>query len=204
MKHSSPRQPKRRAVRLGLVLTPVLAVAVGTSVIWQTSSAAFSATTSSGVNNWQTGGVSLTDDDGTSGVMFTATGLKPGSTGERCITVTASGSLPAAIRLYGSGLAQTNSLATYIDLVVTKGTGGSFGSCTDFSQDASSPGVFTGSLATFGSTTDYANGYPTWTTAGGSPENRTFRFTYTLDANAPTTTENSSASITFTWETQNS
>src|SRR3712207_7319239 len=44
---------------------------------------------------------SLSDDDSGS-AMFTATGLKPGSTGTKCIQVTYGGSLAAAVKLYVS------------------------------------------------------------------------------------------------------
>jgi len=203
MKHSAPRLPKRRAVRLGLVLTPVLAVAVGTSVIWQTSYAAFTATTANGTNNWQSGGITLTDND-SDGAMFNVTNIKPGQSDTRCITVTAGGSLAAAIKLYGTGFTQSNALASSINLVITKGTstGATFSGCGTFTADTASPTVFSGPLASFAAATAYTNGYSTWTTAGGTTENRTFKFAYTMDATAPTTTQNSSAAITFTWESQ--
>ncbi|MFQ1003213.1 hypothetical protein [Modestobacter sp. SSW1-42] len=206
MKHLAPSLPKRRAVRLGLVLTPVLAVAVGTSVIWQTSYAAFSATTDNGVNNWQAGSVTLTDNDNAA-VMFNVTGLKPGSTGTSCITVTASG-LPSEIRLYGTSTTASttanNALASALQLTVTRGTGGTYGNCTGFAADGAAGNVYSGNLADFRANRgSYATGATGWTTTSTASSSRTFQFSYTLDPNATNTSQNGSASMTFTWESQN-
>jgi hypothetical protein len=213
MKHLAPSLPKRRAVRLGLVLTPVLAVALGTSVIWQTSYAAFTATTTNGVNNWNSGGVTLVDDDGSNGgtgvAMFNVTGMKPGDTGSKCITVTGGGSLPGDVKLYGTGYTTTkpgtvDALAASIDLTITKGTGGSFGSCTGFTPSGATGDVHNGTLAAFSSRNSYATaGTTLWTTTANTDTSRTFRFNYTLNALAPTGSQNGSASITFVWESQN-
>lgn len=213
MKHSAPSLPRRRAVRLGLVLTPVLAVALGTSVIWQTSYAAFTATTSNGINNWNSGGVTLVDDDGSNSgagvAMFNVSNLKPGMSGEKCIVVTGGGSLASDVKLYGTGYTTTkagtpDALATSIDLTITKGSGGSFGGgCGGFTASGAANDVHNGTLASFSTRNSYPNaGTTLWTTTAGTDTSRTFKFNYTLNANAPTGSQNGSASITFVWESQ--
>ena len=208
--HASPtRRPNQRvrshallgAVLLGLVLSALL--------IWQTSYAAYSATTGNATNSWSTGNLALTDDDGGSGgasgtAMFSATGLRPGSTGTHCITVSSTGSLPALVRLYGTGSTTVNGLSSSIGLVVTQGTGGSFGSCAGFQALPGSAGaVYDGTLAAF-PTGGYSTGLSDWSTAGttGAPETRAYRFTYTIDPEAPVSTMNGAASIGLTWEAQ--
>lgn len=127
------------------------------------SYSAFSATTSNPTNNWSVGTVALSDDD-TNVAMFTATGLKPGSTGTKCIAVTSTGSLASAVKLYGTAPATTNALSTSINLTVTQGTGGSFGSCTGFTALATGSSIYTGTLAAFGTAaTTFATGLGTWT-----------------------------------------
>lgn len=185
---------KWSAVPVGLVLSAAL--------VWQASYSAFSATTSNPTNNWSTGTVSLTDDDG--GVaMFTATGLKPGSTGNKCILVTYGGSLAATVELYGTGKTATNALDTYITLTVEQGTGATYGGgCGSFVLDA---GVtYTGTLAAFAATyTSFATGFGTWAPTGAA-QTKSYKITYTLSAAAPNSTQNSNAQIGLTWEAQNS
>jgi hypothetical protein len=189
------------AVLLGLGLSSL--------VIWQTSYSAYSATTSNATNSWSTGNLALTDDDGGTGnvtgtAMFSATGLRPGSTGTHCITVSSTGSLPALVRLYGTGAATVNGLSSYIDLTVTQGTGGNFGSCSGYVPlTGGADAVYNGTVAAFPSG-GYATGLSTWSTAGttGAAETRSYQFTYTVNANAPTSTMNGSASLGFTWEAQ--
>ncbi len=188
--------PSRRLAKLALVLAPMVAASVSVALVWQSSSAAFSAQTSTPAQNWSTGTVTLTDDDSGS-ALFSATNLKHGSTGTRCIVVTSTGSLPSAIKFYGTGLTSTNSLANNISLTITQGSGGNFGSCTGYTSSST---VFTGNLSDFSTITDYSTGRTGWTTAGGGSENRTYQFTYTVGGSAPA---GSNANITFTWEAQN-
>jgi hypothetical protein len=69
-----------------------LAVVASGAMVWQSSYSAFSATTASPTNNWSAGTVALSDDDSNT-AMFTASNLKPGATGVKCIAVTSTGSL---------------------------------------------------------------------------------------------------------------
>jgi hypothetical protein len=191
----------RRGVRMGAVAATAVAFTVSTGVVWQASYSAFSAQTINPSDTWATGSVTLSDDD-SGAAMFSATNLKPGATGTHCIEVTSNGTLPAAVKLYGTGLTTTNSLSSYINLTVTQGTGGSFGSCTGYTQAATSPTVYSGTLAGF-TANSYGTGLGTWAPTGTASEARTFQFTWTLSATPPDTTQASSASVNFVWESQN-
>ncbi|PZS34104.1 MAG: hypothetical protein DLM59_05305 [Pseudonocardiales bacterium] len=186
---------KWSAIPVGLILSAAL--------VWQASYSAFSATTSNPTNNWATGTVALSDDDSNT-AMFNATTLKPGSTGTKCIAVTSTGTLAAAVKLYGTGVATTNALSSYVNLTVQQGTGGSFASCVGFVQDAGAPNLFTGTLAAFATAyTNFGNGFGTWTPAGGTVS-KTYQIVYTIDAATPNSAQGSTASIGLTWESQNS
>jgi hypothetical protein len=194
--HPFRRPASPRAARVGTVLSLVLAVTGSAGLVWQASYAAYSAQTTSPGNNWATGSVTLSDDDANA-AMFSETGLKPGSTGSTCIRVTSTGTLPATVRLYGTGATRTNALDGYIDLVVDQGSGGSFGSCSGF---ASAGTIYTGTLAAFPST--FGTGVGTWVPTGSGTDSRTFRIQWTVNTGAPDSTQDGSAAIAFTWEAQ--
>ena len=205
---TAARRPSRKvATIVSLVAVPVALAASGL-VVAQSSYSAYSATTVNPTSNWATGTVALTDDDNNT-AAFTASNLKPGSTGSRCIVVSSTGSLPASVKLYGTGAATTKALASDINLTVTQGTGGSFGSCTGYAPLTSGSSVYTGTLAGFGSTaTSFSNGLGSWTTAGvptgGTAETRTYQLTYTVNPNTTNDTQGGTAALGFTWEAQNS
>ncbi|WFR66847.1 hypothetical protein P9139_19790 [Curtobacterium flaccumfaciens] len=87
------------------------------------SYSAFSATSSNDADNWSMGSVAL-NNDAANGALFSASNLKPGSTGTNCIAVTSSGSLASAVRLYATNVQQTKALASYVTLQVKQGSGG--------------------------------------------------------------------------------
>ena len=109
---------------------PVALLASG-AMVWGASYSAFSATTVNPTSNWSAGTVALADDDSNT-AMFTASGLKPGSTGTKCIAVTSTGTLPAAVKLYGTSYSTTNNLAGNVTLTVEEGTGATSSSCAGF------------------------------------------------------------------------
>jgi len=193
-----------RAARLAAwIAIPAALVASGV-VVSTASYSAFSATTVNPTSNWTAGTVALTDDDNNT-ALFNATGLKPGSTGANCITVTSTGSLPSTVKLYGANAATTNALASNINLTVEQGTGGGFGSCTGFTPAATSGNLYTGTVAGFGSaSTTFATGVGTWAPTGSGSESRVYRFTYTVSSTAPNTVQGGTAALGFTWEAQNS
>lgn len=197
-------RPSASAVKIAkLAVVPVALVASGL-VVSQASYSAYSASTSNPTNNWTAGTVALSDDD-SSTAMFSATNLKPGSTGEKCIVVTSTGSLPSVVKLYGTSSATTKGLASQLNLTVTQGTGGSFGSCTGFTALSSGSAVYSGTVAGFGSAaTSYATGVGSWSPTGSASESRTFKVSYSLADNAPDSTQGGTAALGFTWEAQNS
>ncbi len=195
--------PTRRTARLLKWGAIPAALLISGIVVSQASYSAFNSTTSNPTNNWSAGTVALSDDDSNT-AMFTATGLKPGSTGTKCIAVTSSGSLASDVNLYGTSEATTNALSTYIHLSIVQGTGGTSGSCTGFAPLATGSSLYNGTLANFATTsTNYATGLGTWAPTGTAPETRTYEFIYTVDAATPNTSQGGTASIGFTWEAQN-
>jgi hypothetical protein len=196
--------PSRRRARVVGLAAVVAGLAGSAAIIWQASYSAFSATTANPTNNWTAGTVALSDDDSAT-ALFTATGLKPGSTGTKCIAVTSTGSLASTVKLYGTGPATTNALSSSLNLTIVQGTGGGFGSCTGFAPLGSGSSVYTGTLATLGAAnTNFATGLGTWAPTGTASETRVFQFSYTLDPNTPNTAQGGTASIGFTWEAPNS
>lgn len=202
----SPRHRRTRGRRRGRGTAVGVGVAVvgglvGSGVlVWNASYAAFSASTDNTGNKWTAGSVALTDNDAAA-AMFNATGLKPGSTDSKCITVTYNGDLASGVKLYASNLVDADSLGENINLTIDEGTGSSgFGDCTGFS---SSSQIYSGDLAAFAAaSTDYATGVGTWT-PNTAAQTKVYKFTYTMDANTPNTVQGKSATCTFTWEAQN-
>jgi hypothetical protein len=178
---------------------PVAAFLVVGALVVVGSRAAFTATTDNGSNSWSAGTVVLADDD-TGSTMFTVTGMKPGSSNVKCISVTYSGSLvPATINLYG--VVAGTGLATYLTETIEIGTGGSFSSCTGFTPTSTIYNALT--LANFGTSyTNFATGLATWSPAT-TPDSRTFRFTTTLPSGTGNAAQGLNATATFTWEAQN-
>jgi hypothetical protein len=192
---------------LALAAAVLVGLLVSSAIVWRSSYATFSATSVNPGNAWAAGNLVLTDDDGggaASGTaMFNASGLVPGSTGTKCITVTYNGNVSAPVKLYAAS--PTGTLAQYLDLTVEIGTGGSFADCTGFTPSGfiystTQPVASAGTLGDFNTTrTSYANGVGSWTPTG-SAQSRTYRFIYTLQNNA--SAMNLSAGVIFTWEAQ--
>jgi hypothetical protein len=190
----------RRRPGMGMIAIG-LGIILSAGATWRASSAVFTATTANGADTFATGNVALVDND-SAAAMFTVSGMKPGSTGQSCITVTYNGSLAAGVRLYGTSPSATNSLDGQINLQVEESTASStFGaSCTGFTSPTT---LYNGAMSTFGTTyTQYSNGLSTWAPSG-SGQVHSYRFTYTLSSSAPNSVMSSTASITFTWEANN-
>ncbi len=193
-----------RAARLAAWIAIPAALVASGAVVSTASYSAFSATTVNPTSNWTAGSVALSDDDNNT-ALFTATGLKPGSTGSNCITVTSTGSLPSTVKLYGTNASTTKDLAANVALTVEQGTGGGFGTCAGFTPAASSGTLYSGTVAGFGSaSTDFASGVGTWAPTGSASESRVYRVTYTVPSTAPNTVQGGTASLGLTWEAQNS
>lgn len=200
---SSSARTHRRTARFVTVGAIIAGLGASGALVWQASYSAFSAQAATPSSNWSAGTVALTNDDSTNSAMFSATGLKPGSTDTKCIAVTSTGSLPSAVKLYGTTPSTTKDLAKYLNLTIKQGTGGSFGSCDGFT--ASGAAIFNDTLDKFGSSaTNYSTGLGDWAPTGKTPETRVYQVTYTLSSQTPDTSQGGTASIGLTWEAQNS
>jgi hypothetical protein len=110
-----PKLDRKTKTALIVFLVGVIAAVAGLAT-WS----AYSSTTSNASNQFQTGSVTLTDNDsGTA--MFNMTGARPGDTVSKCITVSYSGTLTSNVVLYGAATGG-NGLDAYLDLKVTRGS----------------------------------------------------------------------------------
>lgn len=195
-----------RAARLAAWIAIPAALVASGAVVSTASYSAFSATTVNPTSNWTAGSVALSDDDNNT-ALFTATGLKPGSTNSNCITVTSTGSLASTVKLYATNAQTTSTLASNTAIVIEQGTGGGFGSCSGFTPAATN-GTLTPANTTLASfataNTSFANGLGTWAPTGTASESRVYRITYTVSATAPNSVQGTTASLGLTWEAQNS
>jgi hypothetical protein len=199
---------RRRAIRTAAPAAGLLAAAL---LVWQGSYAAFSATTTNPNNNWAAGSVSLMNDSNagnvfgvTGSVAFNVSGLKPGSTGFRCIVVQSQGTLPAQVRFYlpAGTESTTKALDASINLAVDVDYGKQDTNCTGFS--ATPTNIYNNTLANAAATaTNYATGLGAWNLTGTPPEYSTYRITWTVPAAAPNTIQGGTAAATFTWESDN-
>ncbi len=192
------RGPRRRRSGSTAVAAAVLTGLLGSgAMVWKSTAAAFTSSTSTGSNSWATGSVTLTDDD-TGAAMFSATGLVPGSTGSNCITVSYTGTVATTVKLYASAAVDASSVAQYLDLTIDIGTGGGFGSCGGFSAGST---IYSGSLDAFTSThLAYGSGVGTWAPSGAAAQ--VYRITYTLNAGTPNAKQGATTTATFQWEAQ--
>lgn len=196
---TTPSRLRRSAPVVGLLL----GITAASAAIIQTSTAAFESSTENTGNSFATGSVTLTDDDGGS-AMFNLSNMVAGDTATECIEVTYTGTLtpPEAVQLYGALPTSEGDLADNLNLVIEQGT--SLSDPADCSSTlASGSAVFnTGSLSAFvTSHNDYASGVDTFTPAPAPGSNsRVFRFTVTLNENAPETSQGVTVVADFTWE----
>jgi len=198
---------RRRTVLIGAAAVTVGLIG-SAALIWHSSYSAFSAQASTPQNNWATGTVQLSSDNAAK-AAFDATNLTPGASGEKCITVTSTGSLASKVKLYATDVQDAAGLGEHIHLTVTQGSLASpqaNGACDGFSADSTGQ-LFDGTLT--GSTTGlphagYASGLTTWSPAGDSSSTKTFKITYAVDSDLANTFQNTSAKATFVWEAQNS
>jgi hypothetical protein len=190
---------RRRNGAIAVAAAVVAGLLGSGALVWSGTNAAFTSTTSNGANNWTAGAVTIADDD-SSTAMFNATGLVPGSTGSKCIKVTYSGNVTAAVKLYVS--ASSGTLAPYVDLVVEEGTAG--GNTGDFSSCGSFSGttIYSGTLSDMASTkTAFASGVGSFAPTAAT-QFKVFKFTYTLNASTPDAQQSATCSATFQWESQ--
>lgn len=207
------------ALRSLLAAVPVGLLFAG-ALVWQSTAAAFTASTDNAGNTWRAGTVALTDSAGGSALFDSTTdgALQPGSTGSRCIRVDYTGDLPADIRLYvTTPTAGAITLDPYLVMSVEQGQDVTAATavdpdCTGFTPTASPTFRFNTTSAHLGSadqtktlaalktaSPDYARGLPVGSSVPGGTS-LTFRITYSVvdDNNA----QNTRSTTTFSWEAQ--
>ncbi|MEO8261253.1 MAG: hypothetical protein ABI566_01675 [Pseudolysinimonas sp.] len=198
------RTPTARTRRLATLIIGPTAILVAGLLVWNGSSAAFTATTRNSGNNWETGSVLLSDDDlGTA--SFSVTGIVPGQTGTKCLVVTSESTVPGEVRIYVDNVG-AQGLENHITITLETGTGGSFADCTGFTPDA--PALPAQPLATIGATIhDYATGGLPWVTTGTPGETKSYRAVWTFDVAGLTQAQidalqGKSVSASVVWELQ--
>lgn len=189
--------PRSRKVLLTTAVVGTTCAVAGLGVF-----AAFTATTSNPNNSITSGTVAISDND-TDIALYTLPAVGPGSSVQRCIKVTYTGSLGANVRLYRSNNVTNGS---QFNLTVERGSGltGPIRDCTGF-VPAGGPAVYQADLQTLGidwSTGPDARGGAAWS----ANDTVDYRFTIAVPddptPNAHTTPVSSSAH-NFIWEARN-
>ncbi len=201
------QRPSKRVSKIAVWTATPLAVLLAGALVWQSSYAAFTATTKNAGNSWSTGQVTLTNDsDGQA--RFTVTHMLPGQTDTQCITVTANATVPGVVKGYAvNPVTSSAGLENYILVTVAEGSGGSFASCAGFTP--SSTVVTNESLANVYTHNSFATGYGGWNISGTGNESRTYQFTWTFNTSGLSQTaldalQGASTGLDFQWELQSS
>ncbi len=187
--------PRTRKLLLTTLVVGATSAVAGLGVF-----AAFTATTDNTGNSIASGTVTISDNDAST-ALYALTNMGPGSTTQRCMKVTYTGSLPSTVKLYKSN---TVTNGTAFNLQIERGSGlaaGGFPACTGF---VSAGTVFTGTLGAFPTT--YAAGPDARGSAWAQNDAVDYRFTITV-VDDPTPNAHaavvSSAAHSFTWEARN-
>ena len=194
---------KTRKLLLSLMVVGVAASVVAVGVF-----SAFSSTTSNAGNSLTAGTVAIGDNDAGAAMFNNVTGGKPGTSVQRCITVTYTGSLDADVRLYTTD-ASSGALAQYVDVTIEPGSFSgappAFPGCTGFTAD-SGGSLYSGTLSNFRTAHgSYANGVvdnPGSALKWITNDSVVYRFTYSVqDTNSAQGLATGSHS--YTWEARN-
>lgn len=179
------------------------------AMVWQASSAAFTAQTQTPNNSWDSGTVVLSDDR--VGAMFTATNLVPGSTGTQCINIEYDGDVASTVKMYGDpGNVPDLALADFLAIDVSLAVAGTTcadavdGDYTRFFGDGNTvDNVAVDTLDEFLTAhTDFSDGTGTYVTPAAPNYVRAFRIKYTL-IDDPAADDLEATGVNFIWEAQN-
>lgn len=180
----------RRRTYLVIGAAALTALALVVFMVTSVTRAAWTAQTDNTGSSWDTGTVSLTDDDGGS-AMFEITNMMAGDVETNSIMVTNASSVPLDVRMYGANVTGDSALAGELSLDIGTTSGG-----TD---------VYTGTLAGFATShTNFDSGTSSISlgTDVGTNDTQEYHFTVRLPSDAPTTVQNMTAGIDFVWEGQ--
>jgi hypothetical protein len=198
MSRAHPRRPSRRTTRRGVVASAAGALVIAAALVWQSAYAGFSDSTANLPASISTGTVAVSNNVEGFGAL-TLPEMRPGDSNTQCVIVTSTGSEPALVKLYAQDRTGNADIASNLTFVWSAGTGGgAYGDCTGFVASGSPQTVKMSNFAM-----RYADGYLPWNTAGGAAaETRTYRITYTMSTNPPSSTKGTTAGITFVWGAQ--
>ena len=194
------RSLNSRVVQLAAFALSFILVAL---LVVTSSRAAFVAQNDNTANTVTSAEVDLTDNDGSTAMFSGLPALMPGTTLDRCIQVSYTGSVdPTAVKLYIASALPAGDLSDYLDLTIEVGaaTGQAFRSCTGFASTAT---LYSGDLL------DFATAYPSYATSlattwdpTATGEARTFHFAVSVQ-NVPAA-EGRTTTFGFSWETRTS
>ena len=187
----SPGSTGRAPARPRAALARSLYVVVVVGALLSLSAWALAATRSASPPATNAVGNTQLADDDAGAALFQLSGLTPGQTESRCITVSHDGAVPDGIRLIGGS--GGGGLDAYLHLTVERGSGGRFGDCSDFTGVP----VFDGSLGDFVSSHhDYDTGVVASTPVQSG--STIFRLQVTLDD--VTAAQGGTATASFAWQ----
>ncbi len=166
------KSAKYAAIPVGLLVSGL--------IVAQSSSAAFTATTTTGANSWTTGSIDLTNDH-VSTAVFTETGLVPGSHGSKDVVVTYTGNVASDIVMYTTTGTGTDALAQAITITVKDGA----------------TTIYDGTLAAFAALDTFAEGVGAWQQAANG--SKTYTIDWSVSDAAP---EGATTNAVFAWEAQ--
>jgi len=201
------RAPSNRTRRIVSLSAAPVAILLAGAMVWQGSSAAFTADTRNIGNSWETGSVAISDDDG-GAAMFQITNVIPGQTGEKCIAVTATASVPSDIKLYAADLA-ADGLDPYVKVQIEQGTGGGFSTgCGGFTSESTPAVEASQPLAALGLHNSWANAILPWSMLSAGTVTKSYKFDWVFDVSSLTQAQidalqGHATSINFEWELQN-
>jgi len=172
------------------------AFAVVGAMIVPASTQAFSGSTVNPGNSWTAGKVALINNR--AAATFSATGITPGYTDTRCITVTSQSDITTILSFYGAQTSNTNGLADNLNLKVEAGSGvaDTTANCTGFVASQTLHDGVMSALSSAHGTAPTAIDITTQLAAGASQQ---FRITASLPSGAPNTVQSGTAGMDFNW-----
>ncbi len=199
----------RRLVRAAAPVAGLLAAGL---LVWQGSTAAFTATTGNSADSWATGKLKLQNNGGgtayadTTANLFSETGIKPGVSGVKCITVESTGSLAGTLKMYrGTTIGGTNganlaaALTFQVDAAAVSASTNVAAGCSNWAGGTSGA-AYNGTLSGFATT--YATAAVSNALAGGN-ERVAYRIAWSLPSTVTDNTlQSSSAVADLQWEAQ--
>jgi hypothetical protein len=202
-------ETRRRAVRITVKLAATAAVLalcglLASAATWSN----LNSTANNPTNSFATGTVEIGSNIGSA--SLSVSNAEPGVLVTGCIDITYTGTLPATVKLYGTG--GGTGLNQYLTLVVTRGTFGatpSAGSCTGFTADTTnyishgSGVIYNGTIANWPATAATAKVDPTAASPEGwnTGETHGYQFQVTLADNPAA--QGLTGTETFTFEADN-